>query len=579
MTHGFMIMKKFLERFAKFDEDVSKFMRSKKAPFILWPVAVFTLYMIFFLFCYQQKMYQDIAFNSLASQTIFVIVIIAFAVLVIGYYVLLCLSKRLSARKGAFLLFLLASALVLPFTMGRVYNDDSFTHDYGVFANGGHWSIIYDIYKTGQIPGVNMSNQYYQPKFYHAFVAFFMKFNSGLLPKFKGCLDIVPNVASNSHFNLYSLFDYTAFETARIFLALQGILLLYFVYKTIVELKMTKRLSIITSIIMFLTPVFWFISSYKNNDALATLLMFAALFAALRYKETHSYVSLVLTAVSIGLGMEAKLSAAMVAFPVALIFALELLKIFRKDHKWVKPTKKDFLPFFIQMVVFAVIVFPLGLGGAIYSKVKYDMPIGYVWDLVAAYGTDYFMYIDPKVYSTFSRVVMFPSPDLFWDMFNVRYARVNGVLNPYGYIDFNCWTAFLKTGLWSESYLSHTGAFGPAMNDNPLMWPAMGLLYVSAIIIGLLFVIGSVCFIVKRVISLIKKEDQSDSSLFWIMAVTFVTSAVSYMSFCLRYPVGCTMNARYGMLLYLPIAVVAGSVIDKIINALKLAQDKSKLTK
>ncbi len=566
-THEITFMKKFLEKFAKFDEDAGKFMRSKKAPFILWPVAIFIIYMIFFLFCYQQKMYQDIAFNSTASQTIFVILVIAFAVLVIGYYILLCVSKRLSTRKSVFLVFLLASALVLPFAMARVYNDDSFTHDYGVFNNGGHWAIIYDIYKTGQIPGVDMSNQYYQPKFYHAFVAFFIRFNSNFLPKFQGSLDIVPNVASSSHFNLYTLFDYTAFETARIFLALQGIVLLYFVYKTIVELKMNKRMSAIAAFIIFLTPVFWFISSYKNNDALATLLMFAALFAALRYKETHSYVSLVLTALCIGLGMETKLSAAMVAFPVALIFALELLKIFRKNHKWSKPTKKEFLPFFIQMVIFAVIVFPLGLGGAIYSKVKYNMPIGYVWDLVAAYGTDYFMYIDPKVYSTFSRVVMFPSPDLFWDMFNVRYAKVNGVLNPYGYIDFNCWTAFLKTGLWSESYLSKTSAFGPMMNDNPLMWPAMGLMYMTAIIIGLIFVIGSIYFIVKRIISIIKKEDQSDSTIFWIMAITFITSAISYMSFCLRYPVGCTMNARYGMLLYLPIAVVASAVIDKVLKA------------
>lgn len=560
-------MKRFLERFAKFDEDAGKFMASKKAAFILWPVTIFALYMFFFLFCYQQAMYQDIPFSSKAAGVFFYVLIGLGGFLTVTYFALLCIAKRLTARKATFLIFVFASILVLPFTMGRVYNDDSFTHDYGVFNNGGHWAIIYDIYKTGQIPGVDMSNQYYQPKLYHSLMAFFMKFNTAFLPKFQGSLDIVPNVANSSHFNLYTIYDYTAFETGRIFLALQGILLLYFVYKTIVELGMNKRMTIITSFIIFLTPLFWFVSSYKNNDALATLLMFAALFGALRYRKTHSYVSLVFTALCIGGGMEAKLSAAMVAFPVALIFALDLLAIFRKDHKFVKPEGREFGKFIIQMGIFAIIVFPLGLGGAIYSKVKYDMPIGYVWDLIAAYGTDYFMYIDPKVYSTFSRVVMFPSPDLFWDMFNVRYARVNGVLNPYGYIDFNCWTAFLKTGLWSESYLSHTNAFGDLMKNNPLIWPLMGLVYLTAIIIGLIFVIGSVYFIIKRIISIVKKEDQSNSALFWIMLVTFVTSAVSYMSFCLRYPVGCTMNARYGMLLYLPIAVVVSAIIDKVLNA------------
>ena len=34
------------------------------------------------------------------------------------------------------------------------------------------------------------------------------------------------------------------------------------------------------------------------------------------------------------------------------------------------------------------------------------------------------------------------------------------------------------------------------------------------------------------------------------------------MAFCMRYPVGCTMNARYAMLLYLPIGLTVGGLFD-----------------
>ena len=88
-------------------------------------------------------------------------------------------------------------------------------------------------------------------------------------------------------------------------------------------------------------------------------------------------------------------------------------------------------------------------------------PIAYVWDLVGEYGTTYFMYIDPEIYNPFVRLFLFPSPDLFWNMSNIRYV-MNDPIYPdpsrfyWGTIDFNCWTAFIKTGLFSEVGLGAT---------------------------------------------------------------------------------------------------------------------------
>ncbi|MCR5692913.1 MAG: glycosyltransferase family 39 protein [Bacilli bacterium] len=566
-------MSTVIEHFTKFDETLCSIIKKKWARFVIWPLAILALYALYFLFIYQQKMYGKIGFNSDASQVIFIVFLIIYEVLVATYFTLSALSKRLTTRKALFLLFLFSAGLVLPFCMARTYDDGSYTHDYGVFGEGGHWAIIYDIYDTGKFPEVDLTNQYYQPKLYHAAVTFFMKANSVFLPHFAGSDQIVPNIASNPHFANFTLFDYTAFETARIFLALQGIVTLYFAYKVIVELNLSKRTSIIGGFILFFTPAFWFISAYKNNDSLSLLFSFAALFAALRYHKTHSYVPLVATAICIGLGMETKLSTVVVAFPIATIFAYDLIMLFRKDNKWGKADNKELQRFIIQMAIFAVIVFPLGLFFEIYAKIKYDRPIAYVWDLVGEYGTNYFMYIDPEIYPVFARIFLFPSPDLFWNMSNIR------AVSPYipseykwGTIDFNCWTAFIKTGLFSEVGLGATEvSFG---EYHSLFLMMVGLAYTLAIFIGILFVIGGIILVVRKIISLVKSEKQENDLAFYFLAITFISSAISYMAFCLRYPVGCTMNARYGMLIYLPVGITVGALFDLIAKKIEAKKKK-----
>ena len=84
--------------------------------------------------------------------------------------------------------------------------------------------------------------------------------------------------------------------------------------------------------------------------------------------------------------------------------------------------------------------------------------------------------------------------------------------------------------------------------------------------IGIAFVIGGIFFIVKKIKSLIKGEKQNNDLAFYFLLVTFVSGAISYMAFCMRYPVGCTMNARYAMLLYIPIGLVVASLIDHILQ-------------
>ena len=102
----------------------------------------------------------------------------------------------------------------------------------------------------------------------------------------------------------------------------------------------------------------------------------------------------------------------------------------------------------------------------------------------------------------------------------------------------------------------------------------VGLAYTLAIFVGILFVIGGIILVVRKIISLIKNEKQENDLAFYFLAITFISSAISYMAFCLRYPVGCTMNARYGMLIYLPVGITVGALFDLIAKKIEAKKKK-----
>ena len=563
----------FLTVVTRIDDSLVRFFQKKWSLLISWPLFVLALYGLYFLFAFKQGVYDVFGMRTEALKNGYVILLVTFAVFVIGLMVLWGIMKRLSRRRVAFSFFLIASTIVMAFGFFRLYCNDDFTHDFGAFSGYGHFSVIYDIYSTGKIPPVDLTNQYYQPKFYHALMALFFWINRAIIPSWSGSDAVVSFLVGNAQYGSFTYHDYATFETGRILLILQAIITLSFLCTIITELPLKNIASNIASFLIFFTPVMWFLTFYKNNDALAFLFMVAALYAALRYRKTKSWVSIIFTAICIGLSMGAKLSGMTIAFPVALIFFLELWRLYFAKGPAPKPEKKERVRFWIQIAVFAVIVFPLGLFWPIYAKIKYDMPIGYVWDLVAQYGTDYFMYIDPNKYPAFLRIALFPSPDLFWNMWNVRYYRVSGgELNPWGHIDFNIWTAFLKTGLWSESNLSSAWPFSFLLRDHPIAYVVFGMIYAIAILVGILFVLGGLCFIVGKIIRLIKKKKLENLELLLIMAVTFFAGAIAYAATCLRYPVGCTMNARYGMILYLPIGVTVGCFIEALYERIKAGQ-------
>lgn len=520
---------------------------------------VFVL-LLHFAFCFRlDAFYDTVSLNErgFRSAACFYIALSLFllALLVCLIFTLFLWKKRaLNERRLLFVLTIVTASLTLFLSGVRNFNNNAYTHDFAVFSKGGHWSIIYDIYRDGTIPPVDLDNQYYQVKFYHAIVAYFARFFALFIPK----TDVSIALADGS---ALSLEDAQALECIRIVRAYMGILLFYFIARIFLLLfKGKDRKALLSSCFCFVIPALYFVIFSGNNDLFALFFSLLSLLLALKWREKRSYVLTVFLALSIAAAMESKLNSALIAFPIAFLFLAELLSLYKRKKEGSLP-KKEWRSFFAMIVLFALLVFPLSLFGSVYQSVVYNEPFGYVLDLERN-GPNY-MHVDNGFYTPFFRLFAFPSPDLFFSYYNVRaYFPISGGPSSqyvFGTIDFNAWTAFVKTSLYEEHY--PLAFFGYTSGGILLSV----LFYVLALLVSLLVFSYAIFSSIRYAYEVKEKERKampSEGTIF--LLIIFLTQAAAYLYFCYRYPVGCTMNARYALLLYLPFGATFASFLTSL---------------
>ena len=247
-------------------------------------------------------------------------------------------------------------------------------------------------------------------------------------------------------------------------------------------------------------PTLSYLSLALNNDAMSFMFTVWAVYFAVRWYREPQKKTIVYLALCIGLGMMTKLTVALIAPPVALLFAVR----FFKDKKWMVYIK--------QFAIFLSICVPTGLFWGVRNLWLYDMPITYVQSLPENSGQNV---------SGFSMAERFGWPA--WSDF-IRLDASWSAPNP----DHNIWSQSLRTALF---------------DDNALLWETDGQKLAGQVLmivtLALFFLLSAL-----TVWGLIRAKKQSPLLRGFILFACLLLIG-NFVKFCVDYPMTCTIHFRY----------------------------------
>lgn len=423
----------------------------------------------------------------------------------------LALGKKLKAAD------LVTAALAAGFVMRAVMvlftPLNFYQHDVSNFSGrqaGFHDSYILYIYENFTIPDGDVRDlgQFYHPPLHYILSALFLRLHNVLPFKF----------ANDINGLKFLPMLWTSF-------------IVLFTKKILERLNINGKALVFSMLLISLNPHLIYLAIQVNNDALALMLMFAAVYFALEWYKDPELKKIVYIALCIGCAMMTKLSMGLVAFPVAWIFLIRLIRTVRAQ-KENKGKKTELTGLIKQYAVFAVAVFPLGLWFPLRNLISYGVPVTYVYEIDSSANMDVWMY-------TPLQRLLIPSADLLKTPFILEGGNIN---------DFNIVLALIKTGLFDERSF-----------DSNYLTAVAKILEVIAFVLLIAVLFAAVRGAFKRFKDSGRKiPDNAEGIALWILAAVLL---ISEFVFCFKYPVTCTAAFRYISPVLIPAAFWSGSII------------------
>jgi len=247
-------------------------------------------------------------------------------------------------------------------------------------------------------------------------------------------------------------------------------------------------------------PTFIILSGSVNNDALCFLFTILSIYLSLLWYRSPSIKLIIACALSIGLGMSSKGTAAIAAFPMAFIFLVGLFKYKMKV--------------FGQLILFGIISLPLGMWWYIRNYILFDVPINYIYRT----STDAIGYLGNV--PTWKRVFDF---DIRRFSFQNIYVQFEG-----RFTEVNPITALLKSAVYGQSWFNYNIYIRIVAYPLVFIWTVFTTLSLYALP------------------GLLKKSKEFLISNISII-ILFVVQFISYYTFCIEYPYVWTMDIRYAL--------------------------------
>ena len=390
--------------------------------------------------------------------------------------VALALTKKLTVHRAVLLLFAVGFVLRIFYVLYTPYTVRQ--HDVWLVTSGkGHMGYIQYIAEHLALPDTNSVWQFTHPPLHHA----------------------VAGV-------LYRLLQTAGLEPALIAEKLQFLTCFYSCALMVVcdrlfcRCGLEKVARILADTVIVFHPTFLLLGGCLNNDMLCLLLSVTALLFFAAWWQEHTTAPLLWCGAFLGLAMMAKVSAALLAFPLAAAFVARIFTCKGNPGRLIK-----------QYLLFGAVSVPLGMWFPLRNLTRFGQSLGYVAALSPrANASQYLADVSPA-----QRLIGFPLSQL---------------TNPFqSWVEAdpgcNVFLSLFKTSVFGEQEWGHR-------------FFAFVLLLVSVALALVAFVT-----LLWRSTGIFLKPRKNGLDAVWL-TLTVVT-LLSFVVFCFAYPFICSQDFRY----------------------------------
>jgi len=265
---------------------------------------------------------------------------------------------------------------------------------------------------------------------------------------------------------------------------------------------------VLMEILICFHPAFSILSLTVNPDAMAFLFVMLVILLTWRWYEKPGFLRIGLLGLAFGLGMLTKLSDALMAPAVAVVFCVVLLSGKVKAHQSISRVS-----ILMQYVLFLIISVPIGMFWYIRNIIRFGMPMNYV-PSVSDIG---YLCISQNNLGFIKRLGL-PSPSTLKDIHFVISAEHQ----------YNIWAQTFKTAIVDEKYLTCNTEF-----TGLLLHMILIVSLILAIILNIMFLW---VMLRNHRISRLQKA---------FLLLVYGVILGNYINFCFAYPQTCTMSYRY----------------------------------
>ena len=403
--------------------------------------------------------------------------------------VYLAVTKKLTARNIVLLIFAAGFVIRLNYVLYTYLTTTSRVRQHDLYPFGGekgHSAYIEHFYNNGfTLPDFDPTTkaQFYHPPLHHFLSALWMRLLTTFGMSYERAVSSLPFLTL-----FYSMCSLVICERILDKLNLRG-------YGKIIPL----------AIITF-HPTFIIFSASVNNDNLSTLFTLLAFYAALLWQSEPTMKNIMFIAVSVGLGMSTKLSVALIAPAIAIVFLYKLIYDKKSTGQYIK-----------QFAAFASVCLPLGLWFYIRNAVKFDVPMTYV----------------PKLSDTSDQYIGYHT--VYERLFDYSYnpfknVFLNRIVNGEGeYFEYNPFVSIIKSSMFGEYTFS---------NQFSGITPFCRILLVLNIVMIAIS-------LAAMIYCAVRKSSFMNTIVKIFIVFYYVITFVFFIKFSFQYPHTCSMDYRY----------------------------------